>query len=334
MTSMITRRVFVGFLAGGLLAVSLAAEAQKAGKVYRIGYLTGGSPPTPETAPILNAFLRGLSDLGWIEGRNIIIEYRFAEGKAERYAQSARELAALNVDVIVAVATPAAQAARQATSTIPIVMLAVGDPVGTGLIASIARPGGNVTGIATQDIPELNAKRLELLKQAVPGLSRAGLLVNATLPHAALITKDFQSAAQALHVQARPVEVRSADDFRSASEALSRERSEGLVVHSDPLVFTNRRQVIELAAANRLPVMYGNKIEAQSGGLMSYGVDLADLFRRGAGYVNKILKGAKPADLPVEQPTKFELVINMKTAEALRLTVPQSLLQRADQVIE
>jgi putative ABC transport system substrate-binding protein len=328
-----TRRALIGTLAGALLAAPLVAEAQQAGKVYRIGYLTGGSPPTPETAPILDAFLRGLRDLGWIEGQNIVIEYRFGEGRAEWYAPMARELAALNVDVIVAVATPAAQAARQATSTIPIVMLAVGDPVGTGLIASLARPGGNVTGIATQDIPELNAKRLELLKQAVPGLSRAGLLVNATLPHAALITKDFLSAAQALHVQARPVEVRSADDFRSAFEALSRDRSEGLVVHSDPLVFTNRRQVIELAAANRLPVMYGNRIEAQGGGLISYGVDIADLFRRGAAFVNKILKGAKPADLPVEQPTKFELVINLKTAKVLGLTIPPSLLGRADEVI-
>ncbi len=324
------------FITGGLalLAAPLAADAQQAGKVARIGLLSPVSPPPPSSpTPVLDAFRQGLRELGWIEGRNLAIAYRYAEGRMDRFPELAAEFVSLKVDVIVVSGFPAARAATRATSTVPIVMAYVADPVGTGLVASLARPGGNLTGLASFTL-ELEAKRLELLKEAVPKLRRVAYLWNAAIPEAKGSLRDLQVAARTLGVRLQSVEVRGPEEFESGFTAMIRKRAEGLLVLADPFTVTHQKRIVDLAAKNRLPLVSGFSGFAEAGGLMSYQVNLPDLFHRAAAYVDKILKGAKPADLPVEQPSKFELIINLKTAEALGLTIPPSILVRADRIIE
>jgi putative ABC transport system substrate-binding protein len=330
------RRAFIGGLAGGLLAPPLAAEAQGARTVPRIGVLTSGVLGSPETERGLDAFRQGLRELGYVQGQNILIEYRAADGKLERLPRLATELARLKVDVILAGATPAARAAQKATTTIPIVASSMGDPVGDGLVASLARPGGNITGTTFLG-PELVPKRLELLKEALPKVTRVAALLH---PDAfgertmRDMVKDTEAAARALGVQLQVVEVRGPDEFDGAFSMMVRQHADALIVFASVMLFGQRRPIVALAAKRRLPAMFNNRESVEIGGLISYGVSLTDLSRRAATYVDKILKGAKPADLPVEQPNKFELVINLKTAKALGLTIPQSLLQRADEVIQ
>jgi putative ABC transport system substrate-binding protein len=331
----IARRTFIAALGGSLLGLPLAAAAQPPSKMPRIGYVSlsmASGDPRPR-----DAFLQGLRDLGYAEGKNFLIEYRDAEGKTERFGALAADLVALKVDVIVTGGgTLGALAAQQATTTIPIVFGAVGDPVGEGLVASLSRPGGNVTGLSVNS-PELASKSLELLKQAVPTMTRVALLLKPdAMPDRA--RKDrlelWDAAARALGVRLQVVEARRPEDFYRAFADMTKARADALTVISTPLFDTERRRLVELAAARRLPAVYTFKPYVEAGGLMSYGPDVPDLFRRAATYVDKILKGAKPGDLPVEQPTKFELAINLKTAKTLGLTIPPSLLQRADQVLE
>jgi putative ABC transport system substrate-binding protein len=328
--SVTTRREFITTVAGGLLAVPLAARAQQPAKVARIGFLATHSPA--ETANHLEAFRQGLRDLGYVEGRNIAIEYRWAEGRVERFPDFAVELVGLKVDVIVATSSPLALAAKNATRTIPIIFATAADPVGSGLVAGIAHPGGNVTGLSLL-APEIVARQLQLLKEAVPKVSRVAVLSNPANPYTALLVKETEAAARSLRVRVQLLGVRGADAFDSAFSAITKERPGALFVLFDPLFVGHRTRIAEFANKNRLPAMYPHREYAETGGLMAYGPDLRDNFRRAATYVDKILKGAKPADLPVEQPTKFELVINLKTAKALGLNIPPSLLQRADEVI-
>jgi len=327
------RRAFIGTLTGSLLAAPLAAGAQQAAKVARIGYLSTNLAANPHTH---EAFRQGLRDLGYVEGRNVVIEYRDAEGKFERLPALAAELVALKVDVIVAGGNSLARAAKQATRTLPIVFASVSDPVGSGLVTSLARPGGNVTGAAILS-PELVGKRLELLTLAVPGVSRVAVL---WLPGALGertekdMLKEADVAARALGVQLQFVEARGPADLDRAFSDMTRARAGALTVLPSLMFLREHRRLVDLAAKHRLPAVYTVKEYVDAGGLMAYAPNLADVFRRAATYVDRILKGAKPGDLPVEQPTKFELVINLKTAKALGLTIPPSLLQRADQVIE
>ena len=329
---MTTRRAFLGTLAGGLLAAPLAAGAQQAGKVYRIGYLAGGS--STSVAHLIEAFRQGLRELGWVEGQNIVIEYRSAEGRSDRLPDLAAELVRLKADIIVALATPDTVAAKNATGTIPIVMIAVSDPVGTGLIASLAHPGGNVTGLSFTAGLDTYGKGLDLLKETVPKVRRVAILSNPTNPFHALVIRNVKGAAPSMGVQLQLLEARSPNEFDGAFTAMAKERVEALLVVTDTLFILHRTRLADLAARSRLPAAYGAREYVEAGGLMSYGPNLSDHWRRAATYVDKILKGAKPADLPVEQPTKFELVINLKTAKALGLTIPPSLLTRADQVIQ
>ena len=328
---MIERRTFMAMLTGGIVVAPLAAEAQQAAKVARIGYLANhvaSSPHLPE------AFRQGLRDLGYVEGRNVVIEYRDAEGKLERLRALAAELVALKVDVIVASAYPGTLAAKNATNTIPIIMVAVADPVRIGLIASLVRPGGNITGLTLLAGTEIVGKHLELLKEAVPNLSRVAVLWNPANPMHVLRLREVEVAGRSLRVQLQILKVQGPEEFDSAFAAMTRERAGALYVVGDPMLSQHRRRLAELAAKSRLPAVYELKDHAEAGGLMAYGPNILDMYRRAATYVDKILKGAKPADLPVEQPTKFELVINLKTAKALGLTIPQSLLQRADEIIQ
>jgi len=326
------RRTFLGTLTGGLLAAPLAAEAQQADKVARIGWL--GNDPV-SSAPLREAFRQGLRDLGYVEGRNVVIEYRDAEGKLERLPALAAELVALRVDVIVAGNTGLARAAKQATRTLPIVLVA-GDPVMSGLVTSLAQPGGNVTGLASSAAPDIVGKWMELLKQAVPGVSRVAVLWQPGVQGQQNkdMLKRAEVAGQALGVRLQFVEARGPADIDRAFSDMTRAHAGALTVLLSNMFVVERRRLVDLAAKNRLPVMYQAREFVDAGGLMAYGPNFADIFRRAATYVDKILRGAKPADLPVEQPTKFELVINLKTAKALGLTIPPSLLQRADQVIE
>ena len=331
---MTTRRAFIGTLAGGLLAAPLAAEAQQAAKGARIGYLASNLAAGPH---LHEAFRQGLRDLGYVGGRNLVIEYRDAGGKLDRLPALAAELVALKIDVIVAAGgTPAALAAKQATRTLPIVFTAAADPVTDGLVPNLARPGGNVTGLSLL-FPELVGKCLELLKQAVPGVSRVAVLwqpggLGERTEKDML--KEAGVAARALGVRLQFVEARGLADFEGALLDMTRARAGALTVLPSPTFLYERRRLVDLAAKNRLPTVFPLRDYVDAGGLMSYGPNLADLYRRAATYVDKILKGAKPGDLPVEQPTEFELVINLKTAKALGLTIPPSLLGRADQVIE
>jgi len=311
----------------GVLVVPLAADAQQAQKAPRIGLLGTSVSPLWET------FLQGLRALGYVEGQNLAIERRYSEGRDKRFPDLAAELIRLKVDVIVTSGTPATLAAKNATTTIPIVMAAVGDPVGVGLVGSLARPGGNITGLSLLN-PELSGKRLELLKEVLPRTTRVGVLANPTNPWTALMLRETQVAARTLGMQLQIMEAQRPNDFEGTFEAATREHAGALIVLEDPFLFTYRVRISGLAAKNGLPAMYGLREFVDAGGLMSYGPSAPDLFRRAATFVDKILKGAKPADLPVEQPTKFELVINLKTAKALGLTIPPSVLVRADEIIQ
>jgi len=324
------RRTFISGVTLGLLAAPLAAVAQPAGKVVRIGYLGTGGAAAPRHREALS---QGLRDLGWVEGQNLVIEWRSSEGRAERFPDLAAELVRLKVDLIVANAAPASHAAKHATTTIPVVVIAVSDPVGQGLVASLARPAGNVTGLASL-FPELAAKRLALLQEALPGVSRVAVLWNPANPGNVRIWKEVQVTAKTLDVTLQSREVRGPDDFKGAFAAMTKERPEALLTLDDPLIFRNQVSIVDFAARSRLPAMHAFRESVEAGGLMAYSANLPAMLRRAATYVDKILKGAKPADLPIEQPTKFELVINLKTAKALGLTIPPSLLGRADQVIE
>ncbi len=317
-------------LALGGLFNPLAAEAQQAGKIARIGFLHYGSPGASLE---VDAFRQGLRELGYIDGQNIAIEYRFASGRVERLPELAAELVRLKVDVIVTPTTPASLAAKQATSTIPIVFVAVADAVGAGLIASFARPGGNITGLASISA-ELGGKRLELLKQVASKASRVAVLYNPGDRANVLMLKDMQESAPALGLTLHPLEVRGPGEFEDAFAAMTRARTHALFGSAGVLTFEHRKTLVDLAAKNRIPAMWGHRQFVDAGGLMSYAVNWYDQLRRAATYVEKILKGAKPGDLPVEQPTKFELDINLKAAKAIGLTIPPSLLQRADEIIQ
>jgi putative ABC transport system substrate-binding protein len=328
---MIIRAALTGVLALALLASPLAAEAQQAAKIFRIGYLA--TNPTPH---FQEAFRQGLRDLGYVEGRNLVIEDRDAEGKLERLRALAAELVAIKVDVIVASGTPAALATKQATRTLPIVFTAVADPVTSGLVTSLAQPGGNVTGLSVL-APELVGKCLEQLKQAIPAVSRVAVLWHPGAMGERTdkdMLKAAEVAAQALGVRLQVAEARGPADIDRAFSKMAKARAGALAVLTSSMLFGERRRLVDLAAKNRLPAVYPWREGVDAGGLMAYGPDLADLSRRVATYVDKILKGTKPGGLPVEQPTKFELVINLKTAKALGLTIPPSLLGRADQIIE
>jgi len=318
----ISRRAFLATVTGGLLAAPLAAEAQRAGKVPRVGYLS-------QDSAFVEVFRQGLRELGYVEGQNIAIEYRSAEGKDERLPGLAAELVRLKVDVIVAASPPATEAAKQATSTIPIVFPVSGDPVAEGFVASLARPGGNLTGLATIG-PELLGKQLEMLKTVAPKVSRVAVLQNPSQQ----VQRQAEDAARALGVQLQVLKARTPSEIEAAFAAMSSQRAGSVLVMRDALFFAQQTQIVALAAKSRLPAVYGFREQAEAGGLMAYGASTSQLFRRAATYVDKILKGDKPADLPVEQPTKFELVINLKTAKMLGLTIPPSLLGQADQVIQ
>jgi putative ABC transport system substrate-binding protein len=320
------------FIAGtlGLFAVWVGAEAQQAAKVYRIGWLSNDRYPPGD-----DAFQRGLRDLGWVEGRNVITEYRFVQGEPVQSPGAfglAAELVGLKVDLIVAIAGPAL-VAKEATRTIPIVFVLYADPVRLGFITSLARPGGNLTGL-TSIGTDLIPKRLQLLKDAVPGISRVAVLVNPLRPWANLETARTNAAAQSLGLHLQRVEVADPTKFERAFSDMAKDRAEALVVDNDVLFSYHRKELADRALKHHLPTMSDLRAHVEAGGLMAYTVDDPDLYRRAATYVDKILKGAKPADLPVEQPTKFELVINLKTAKALGLTIPPSVLARADEIIQ
>jgi putative ABC transport system substrate-binding protein len=308
----------------------VAARAQQPVKLPIIGLL-GPSTALIESQRVA-AFVERLHQLGWIENRNVVIEYRWAEGRQERFAEIATEFVQLKVDLIVAPTTPAVIAAKQATSLIPIVIATANDPVGTGLVASLARPGGNVTGLSNQ-LPDTSPKRLELLREVVPGLRRLAILSDVGNPGAVLDMREFEETVRMFGLEALTFEIRRAEDIAPSFEAL-KGRADALYVVADPLVNTNRVRINTLALAARLPTMHGIRDYVEAGGLMSYGPNIPDQYRRAADYVDKILRGAKPGDLPVEQPTKFSLVINLTTAKALGLKIPEALLLRADEVIE
>ena len=326
---MVKRRNFLAMLGVAVAVPPLAARAQQPGKVPTIGFLGAASPSA--WSKWVAAFVQRLRELGWIEGRTVAIEVRWAEGRSERYAEVAAEFVRLKVDVIVT-SGGAVLAAKKTTSVIPIVFAVAIDPVGDGLVASLARPGGNVTGLSLQ-FTDLAGKRLELLREVVPGLGRLAILANVSYPAAVLEMAEVQAMARTLGLEVATLEIRRAEDIAPAFEAL-KGRAEALYVCGDPLVTTNRIRINTLALGARLPSMHGNRELVEAGGLMAYGPNFPDLWRRAGDYVDKILRGTKPADLPVEQPTKFDLVINLITAKALGLTVPPLLLARADEVIE
>ena len=311
-----------------LLAAPLAAEAQQSGKVYRIGYLAT-DPPLSE---LWEALLDGLREHGYREGQNLVFERRFSDGNAERFLEFAAEMVRLRIDCILVTTTPAALAVKHATTTIPIVMTTAIDPVGAGLVASLARPGGTVTGNAIL-YAELSTKRLEFLKEVVPSLSRVVVFWNAANPANASVWQETQAAAHALGLRLHAQDVRGAQDFEGAFARTAQARPEALLVLTDNLIAMHARQIVAFATQEHLPSLFATRGGVVAGGLMSYGVSLPDLYRRAATYVDKIRKGAKPADLPIERPMKFELVINLKTAKALGLTIPPTLLMLADEVI-
>jgi putative ABC transport system substrate-binding protein len=326
----VKRREFTTLFGGAAVAWPLAARAQQAGKLPTIGFL--GQSTRSAASEWVAAFVQRLRELGWMEGRTITIEYRWSEGRAERFAQIAAEFVRLKVDVILTSGTPEVLAAKQATSVIPIVFATAGDPVGNGLIASLARPGGNVTGMSLQS-NDTAGKRLELLREVVPSLRRLAILANVGNPFSVLELGEAQAAARTLGLEVDTLEIRRPEDIAPAFEAL-KGRAQALYVCTDGLVNANRIRINTLALSVRLPTMHGYRDYVEAGGLMSYGANLPDLFRRSADYVDKILRGAKPGDIPVEQPTKFDLVVNLTTAKALGLDVPPTLLARADEVIE
>ncbi len=313
-----------------LLGCGAMAEAQQPGKVPRIGFLVDGSPSSHSTR--IEAFRQGLFQLGYVEGKNIAIEYRYAEGRFDRVPVLAGELVRLKVDVILT-SGPSATAAKQATGTIPIVFVAVPDPVGGGLVDSLARPGGNITGLTNINV-ELAGKRLELLKETFPRVSRVAVIRDPNSSTAALSWRELEVAAKVLGVQLQSLEVRAPDDFAGAFRSATRKSANALIVLSSPLIVDQRKRIADLALKNRLPSMFASSEYTDAGGLMSYGPNIPEQYHRAATYVDKILKGTKPADLPVEQPMKFELVINLKAAKQIGLTIPQSVLFRADKVIK
>ena len=317
---------------GGILAIPVAGEAQSNGKVYRIGYLT---VPSRETAQsVADSFQLALKELGWIEGKNIVVDYRFAGSRLDRLPDLATGLVQLRADVIVAGANAAVAAAKAVTQTIPIVMFLTADPVGSGLVASLARPGGNVTGLTTTAGPDIYGKQLQLLKDAFPRISRVAVLVSHAAPAYALIVREIETATRALGLQRHVMEIRNPGDFDSAFAGMTKAHVDAIFIPADSMFYQYRTRLVQLAANTRLPAMWGLREQAEAGGLLAYATDLNDLARRAATYVDKILKGAKPADLPIEQPTKFELVINLKTAQALGLTIPPTLLYQANRVID
>ncbi len=325
------RRRFISAVTLSLLAVPLAVQAQQAGKVYRVGFL--GHSTAALEANLVGPFREGLRDFGYVEGQNILIEYRWAEGKYERFPALIAELIALKVDVIVTAGTPASLAVKKAAPSIPLVMVAVGDPIGVGLVASLARPGGNATGLSSI-APELEGKRLELLREVVPKLSHIAVLWNPDNPFHAGSLKEARAAAQALGIKVQLLGVRASEEFPAMFAAILRERSGALLTLADRLFLHNRARIVDFEAKHRLPGVYAYRELVEAGGLMSFGPSYPGMHRRAAYYVDKILKGSKPADLPVEQPTKFELMINLKAAKALGLTIPPSVLQRADRIIQ
>jgi len=312
------------------VAVGAMAEAQQPAKIPRIGFLLASSPgPDPR----IEGFRQGLRELGYSEGKNIAIEWRYGKGQEELVPKLAAELAQLNVEILVTDGTNVTRAAMNATKTIPIVMASDADPVGNGFVASLARPGGNVTGLVNL-LAGLSGKRLEILKEAVPGLLRVGILWNPENPSSVSGFKETQEAARALAMQLQSLEVRGAEDFSSAFQVATKAQARALTVLSDSLMFSNRRRLLELASKNKLPTMHTQGLWVDAGALMSYGTNFPDLYRRAAIYVDKILRGTKPADLPVERPIKFEFIINLKTAKQIGLTIPPNVLARADKVIK
>ena len=324
------RRSFISGITVGLLAAPLVAEAQQTRKVPRVGVLGGQSP---EISPPILALRQGLRELGYVEGQNIAIEWRWAHGKNERYPDLAAELVKLKVDIIVAPTTAGAQAAQRATKTIPIVMGFVSDPVALGLVANLARPGGNITGLAVPT-PEIAGKRVQLLREVAPTVARIAVLSDPSQPGISFDLRGTEAAARALGVQLQVWEARSGGELDRAFTAIARERASGIIILPSTTLFAYRAHIAQLAAKHRLPTSAWARELTEAGCLISYGANQPDVARRAATYVDKILKGAKSADLPIEQPTKFELVINLKTTKALGLTIPPSLLQRADEVIE
>jgi putative tryptophan/tyrosine transport system substrate-binding protein len=314
-----------------LFALCSAAEAQHPAKIPRIGFLAASSAPIAATR--IDAFRQGLRALGYVEGKDIAIEFRFAEGKPDQLPHYAAELVRLKVDIIITLGPMDTRAARDATKTIPIVMGQDSDPVGSGVVASLARPGGNITGLSSL-YPEITGKQLELLKENVPTLSRVAVLGNSTEPGNALLLKEMELASGALKVQLKYLEVRDPTDIETAFSAIRKDRADAVIVLRNPIASTRRQQIVDLAAKSRLPAIYVQPEWVEAGGLMSYAPDLRDNWRRAATYVDKILKGANPAELPVEQPTKFELVINLKAAKQISLTIPQRVLLKADKVIK
>jgi putative ABC transport system substrate-binding protein len=324
------RKITVLILCAMLLALCASAAAQQPTKVSRIGYLVANFPTTN---PARNeAFRQGLRDLGYVEGKSIVIEWRYAEGKPDRLPALAAELVRLKVDVIVTAGPAGTRPAKEATSTIPIVMGFDNDPVGNGFVASLARPGGNITGLSTL-APEISGKQLELLKEIVPRLSRVAVLGHSTEPGNAQALREVEVASGAFGVQLQHLDVRDPKDIETAFQAATKGRADAILMLNSPVLNPHRTQVVNLAVKSRLPVIYGQSEFVEAGGLMTYSASFTDLFRRAAVYVDKILKGAKPADLPVEQPIKFELIINLKAAKQIGLTIPPNVLVRADKVI-
>jgi len=328
---LISRRAFVASVTGGLLSAPLAAGAQPAGKVHRIGFL--GNSTAALEANLVQPFRDGLRELGYVEGRDVAIEYRWAEGQYERFPALIAELIALKVEVLVTAGTPAALAVKRATTTIPLVMVAVGEPVGTGLVKSLARPGGNLTGLVSI-APDLEGKRLELLTEIVPKLSSVAFLSNPANPFHATSEKQARTAARSLHLKVEFFPVRAESEFERAFLAMGGQRPGALVMLADRLFLHHRARIVEFAAQNRLPAVYAYTELVEAGGLMSFGPSYPGMHRRAAYFVDRILKGDKPADLPMEQPSKFELLINLKTARALGLVIPQPVLLRADHLIQ
>jgi putative ABC transport system substrate-binding protein len=325
------RRTFIGSVAAGILAVPLAAAAQQPGKVWHIGYLAPGPRPSDGAPPA--ALRKALQELGYVDGQNVTYVGRWAEGKTERLPSLAAELVGLKVDLIVAFGGKTAPAVKQSTSTIPIVFIGGGDLVDMGLVASLSRPGGNVTGVSDEAI-ELSAKRIELLREMMPSTKRIAVLWNMNDPAMTSRYREIEKAARVLRVEVQPLGVHESADFDQAFSTMSRERPDALLLVTDSLTSVNRKRVLDFAAARNLPTMYEYGFLVREGGLMSYGPDMDDLFRRVAVYVDKILRGAKPSDLPVELPTRFYLLVNLKTAKDLGLTVPPSVLLRTDETVQ
>ncbi len=325
------RREFIMLLAGAAAAWPLAARAQQAGKIPRVGFM--GNSTAALEANLVGPFRDGLRELGYQEGRNIVIEYRWAEGNYERFPALVAELLAVPVDVIVTAGTPATLAVKKATSRVPLVMIAVGDPVGTGIVPTLARPGGNITGLSSI-APDLEGKRLELLREVIPKLSHVTLFLNPLNPFHAVSVRQAFAATQALGIRLQALEVRTSGELDGAFAAIVRSKPDALLILADRVFLHNRKRMMDFATEQRLPSVNAYREVVEAGGLMSYGPSYEDMHRRAADYVDKILKGAKPGDLPVEQPTKFTLILNLKAARALAIDVPPMLLARADEVIE